>query len=142
MFNWNIALLILESEAPKVSLKNITTTQSSSFFIRCNVTGHPEPKITWKRNGELVKISDSVKGIRDCGNRVTGYYITDVEKRDHATVLVICKADYKYSGRFSCTARNKLGNDTAKASIDILGEYFISCLTKCFYTQYLYLDKR
>ena len=48
------------------------------------------------------------------------------EDKYHATVLVICKADYrKHLGQFSCTARNRLGNDTAKAFVDILGEYFI-----------------
>ncbi|XP_046851820.1 peroxidasin-like [Xenia sp. Carnegie-2017] len=41
--------------------------------------------------------------------------------KSKADVLVICKADYKeHLGEFSCTARNSLGNKTAKAKVEIL----------------------
>lgn len=117
-----------------MSLNNLKKRQTSSFDIRCNVSGHPEPEITWKRNGKLIEVVGSVKGTHDCGNRVSGFYkLSNVNKR-YVTTVVVCSADYKrHSGRFSCTARNKLGNDTATALIDILGEYLILCPTRCFY---------
>jgi hypothetical protein len=116
----------LELNAPSVSLKNLTRKQSSSFLVRCNVSGHPKPRITWKKDGEMLKVRDSVQGTDDCKSRLQGIYMLPNEDKYHATVLVICKADYrKHLGQFSCTARNRLGNDTAKAFVDILGEYFI-----------------
>ena len=104
-----------------MSLKNLTAKQTS-FDIRCNVNGYPEPEITWKRNGELLEVVDSVNGTHGCDSRRPGFYkLSNVEKK-HVTIVVICDADYKrHSGRFSCTARNKLGNSTATALINILG---------------------
>ena len=126
-FNFTINL---ELNAPSVSLKNLTRKQSSSFLVRCNVSGHPKPRITWKKDGEMLKVRDLVQGTDDCKSRLQGIYMLAKEDKDHATVLVICRADYReHLGQFSCTARNRLGNDTAKAFVDILGEYFI--LMKC-----------
>ena len=73
----------------------------------------------------MIDVLDPIKGTRACKNRVTGIYMFSNEHEDHANVLVICKADYKkHKGEYSCTARNRLGNDTAKAWINILGKYF------------------
>ena len=104
-----------------MSLKDLTAKQTS-FDIRCNVNGYPEPEITWKRNGKLVEVVGSVNGTHDCGSRLPGFYKLSNVGKNYVTILVICDADYKrHSGRFSCTARNKLGNGTATALIKILG---------------------
>ncbi|CAB4006860.1 vascular endothelial growth factor receptor 2-like, partial [Paramuricea clavata] len=116
-----IQLKVRELNAPSVSLKNLTRKQSSSFLVRCNVSGHPKPRITWKKDGEMLKVRGSVQGTDDCKSRLQGRYMLPNEDKNHATVLVICKADYKKDlGQFSCTAHNRLGNDTAKAFVDIL----------------------
>jgi hypothetical protein len=75
----------------------------------------------------MLKVRRFVRGTDDCKiNSLQGYYTLANWDKNHATVLVICKADYrKHLGQFSCTARNRLGNGTAKAFVDILGEYFI-----------------
>ncbi|CAB4006801.1 vascular endothelial growth factor receptor 2-like [Paramuricea clavata] len=125
--NSEIQLKVRELKAPRVSLKNLTRKQYSSFLVRCNVSGHPKPQITWKKDGEMLKVRDSVQGTDDCKSRLNGTYMLSNEDKNHATVLVICKADYrKHLGQFSCTARNRLGNDTAKAFVDILVPPMIS----------------
>ena len=71
-------------------------------------------------------LDDQVDGTDACKSRFKGIYMLSSEHKDHANTLVICKADYrKHIGKYSCEASNKFGNDTAKAWINILGEYFI-----------------
>ena len=115
---------------PSVSLQNVTATQGSSFYIRCNVSGYPEPQITWKKDGEVVKLPFTIDGKDKCESRVTNIYVLSTAgETSRAKTLVICNADYKkHSGQFSCTARNKFGNDTARAFININGKY---CIVAC-----------
>ncbi|CAB4006861.1 vascular endothelial growth factor receptor 2-like, partial [Paramuricea clavata] len=68
-----IQLKVRELNAPSVSLKNLTRKQSSSFLVRCNVSGHPKPRITWKKDGEMLKVRGSVQGTDDCKSRKKAY---------------------------------------------------------------------
>ncbi|XP_028403689.1 fibroblast growth factor receptor 2-like [Dendronephthya gigantea] len=116
-----IMLNVQELTAPTVSVKSLTEKQGSSFLVPCDVRGHPKPDIAWKKDGKILSVhEDFVKGTDDCSSRVGGFYMLSNDVQNSGSVLVICKADYmKHRGQFSCIARNKLGNDTAKAFIDI-----------------------
>ena len=110
--------------APNVSLNNIVQRQDSSFEIDCHASGYPPPEIEWKKDGEVIKFkkSNDISKTDQCEGMTGGIYM-----KSKADVLVICKADYKeHLGEFSCTARNSLGNKTAKAKVEILGK-IINC---------------
>ncbi|XP_060521840.1 neogenin isoform X2 [Cylas formicarius] len=69
--------------------------------LECSVYGVPEPKISWFKNGELVKYSEYYKLVNGNNLKIMGLMSTD-------------------SGIFQCFATNPAGNIQAAASLKVL----------------------
>ena len=85
--------------APPMSMV-VNETGTASF--QCEVTGNPEPKVTWlKQNSSLVADKRVVPSRG-------GLVITDVTSQDEGT--------------YTCVARNILGEMTSSATLAVQGE--------------------
>ncbi|CAJ0583049.1 unnamed protein product, partial [Mesorhabditis spiculigera] len=69
--------------------------EGTDLTIDCAASGNPTPKITWKRDGVLMKNQDSVK-------------------------LVIPSANATVAGKYTCEARNEAGVARADFAVDVL----------------------
>ena len=86
--------------APPMS-KVVNESATASF--QCEVQGNPEPKVTWLKQNSNVTADKRVVPSR------SGLMITDVMSQD--------------AGRYTCVARNILGEVTSSASLSVQGEY-------------------
>ncbi|XP_078511554.1 neural cell adhesion molecule 1-like [Lissotriton helveticus] len=85
---------------------NSTTTMggtNSTASLICLVAGHPKPQITWSRAGKPVSAVD-------------GKYAFNTD----ASELLVQNVEKADEGNYTCTARNKLHQDVATISLEVL----------------------
>ncbi|NXM99795.1 TITIN protein, partial [Sylvia borin] len=84
-------------------LKNKTVTEGESVTLECQISGHPQPTVTWYR--EDYKIESSMD-----------FQITF---KAGLARLVIREAFAEDSGRFTCTATNKAGSVSTSCHLHV-----------------------
>ncbi|NXD91739.1 TITIN protein, partial [Chaetorhynchus papuensis] len=84
-------------------LKNMTVTEGESVTLECQISGHPQPTVTWYR--EDYKIESSMD-----------FQITF---KAGLARLVIREAFAEDSGRFTCTATNKAGSVSTSCHLHV-----------------------
>ncbi|NXD37078.1 TITIN protein, partial [Copsychus sechellarum] len=84
-------------------LKNKTVTEGESVTLECQISGHPQPTVTWYR--EDYKIESSMD-----------FQITFTAGLAR---LVIREAFAEDSGRFTCTATNKAGSVSTSCHLHV-----------------------
>lgn len=100
-------LTVLEPPAFKTSAQmEFVAEYSSRLEIPCDVTGSPEPFVTWFRNADAIDLSHNV-----------------YKKRNDNT-LVIEKVSLDDSGVFQCLASNVAGEKSAYAWIKVKSKLF------------------
>ena len=90
--------------------------------MSCNVTGNPNPKISWFRNGEEIETENTIGLVEDCKRRKSGFYkIKDEEVEKYGVLesrLVVCSAAHlNHTGSYTCEASNSIGNDKATGPV-------------------------
>ena len=117
------ACLFAEIFKPKIiSLSNQTSFKGNfSTVLFCNVSANPEASISWMKDDRSLTITQMPTV--DCGRSlVAGYYQTKSNKY----ALVICHPSHKAnSGRYRCTAKNRLGSESRDTYLNVLGMYLI-----------------
>ncbi|XP_065684796.1 fibroblast growth factor receptor 3 isoform X1 [Hydra vulgaris] len=125
----NVTKLLRNIVVQKLIKPSINNFNDLTFFqnveknkeLRCNASGNPQPKVTWKRNGILLNDIPNLKSIESCKHSTDGIYIME------NNVLMLCNLKFKeHDGMYECTASNKVGvvskvmNLTIKAKPAIL----------------------
>ena len=82
---------------------NVTALSNTSVIIECPTTGVPKPIVTWTKNGQ--KISSG------------GRYLVQDDG-----LLLITEADEEDNARYTCTADNVAGKDSASSNVKIVGK--------------------
>jgi len=102
-------------DAPEIvgAPKDVDVVRGENVVLTCEVAGYPSPRIDWKltrADGQTIFMpsDDSRKSVQARGGpdhfHITGWlYLTDVDQDD--------------DGVYTCTAKNKLGKDTAEARV-------------------------
>lgn len=83
---------------------NVTALSNTSVTIECPTTGVPKPIVTWTKNGQ--KISSG------------GRYLV----QDDGS-LQITEADEDDNARYTCSADNVAGKDSASSNVKIVGKF-------------------
>ena len=103
----------------------MTVLQGDNVELFCDVTGNPEPSITWYfyKDGKGVHWEISMKkynlgGNKDnCRSRTKGYYFL---QPDDSPVLVICNPEFElHQGKYSCHANNTVGEQSKSAFVNV-----------------------
>ncbi|XP_068103652.1 vascular endothelial growth factor receptor kdr-like isoform X2 [Hyperolius riggenbachi] len=97
-------LIVRDKLAPRVerNLENVTVNSSSTLFLECEANGAPPPRITWLKNGEVMKPASGITLLD--GNRLI---IERVKKDDE--------------GLYECLATNEMGQASTSAYVTIQG---------------------
>ena len=82
---------------------NITALTNNTVRIKCPVSGVPKPKLNWALDGKEI-------------TSVGRYSIDD------SGTLSVSKLDRKESGKFSCHARTKFGEESRTTKVDVVGK--------------------
>lgn len=91
-------------DEPAVSLlPYLNATQGSVIMLNCEVTGYPDPTVTWYKDGSLLATDDRVMVHND-------------------SVVVINNAFSTDSGIYTCSAANVAGNSSASTELTVLGK--------------------
>lgn len=95
------------TEAPKFvnDLHPIKINETESALFSVEVTGKPEPKVEWLRNGQVIEINND-------------HFITKQEPNGLYTLLVK-EAKLEDAGSISCKAMNKVGQAETKANFAV-----------------------
>ena len=81
--------------------------------MECNPSrGHPEPRITWLRDGEPLEVD----------------HTPDIRLLRAGRILQIVSADVADSGIYSCIVENKAGQDQRRYVISVHGSAYILSL--------------
>jgi len=84
-----------------------------SLCLKCTLLGHPKPTVTWEKNGELVD-----------EERTDGHIQTRNEGNDYLLEIDECRVDD--AGKYTVTARNSLGKQTASVEVTVTGHCICS----------------
>ena len=82
---------------------NITTSPGNTILITCRARGIPIPMISWSKDG-----NDILTG----GDVVIGKNGT----------LFLKNVNEDQSGRYTCTAKSKIGRDTESSHVAVVGK--------------------
>ena len=96
---------------------NVTALTNTRIAIQCHANGVPTPTITWSKDNQKIKSED--------GNQV---------QQDDGSLLikVVRKVD---TARYTCTAINAAGQDSASSTVEVVGK-----LQKCVtFTSFTYI---
>lgn len=123
---WNNKVSELKTELnvkklmpPVVTVEDeeISETKESGRLVElpCNVTGNPQPSVTWL-HGKGETINQTIElGKKDCTNRKSGIYTVA-----GMTSLIFCEPDYqKHAGEYKCKADNSQGSDSKNMKLTI-----------------------
>ncbi|EFO97259.1 hypothetical protein CRE_16675 [Caenorhabditis remanei] len=90
------------SVAPRIEddERIVSGKENNTLSVHCRVSGHPEPTVTWKKNG------------KDIGN--------EYETIHNNHILLVENASKNDQGKFTCTATNEAGTTTADFILDVL----------------------
>lgn len=103
-------LTVIEPPNFKNSLQaEFVVEYSSKLEIPCDVTGYPEPFVTWFRNAEAIDLSHNI-----------------YKKRNDNT-LVVEKVSLDDSGVFQCLASNEAGEKSSYAWIKVKSKSSMLC---------------
>lgn len=93
------------ASGPKVSelRPSLTVSKGGNIKLKCKVSGMPTPKVTWMKNGHPVR-SD----IR-----------LSIKTKKRRSILRLSDANSRDSGKYTCSARNVLGEHSQTSSINI-----------------------
>ena len=116
-------------KAPNISdIPDVTVfqnTQGGDVELHCDVTGNPEPSITWyfskdgkKEIKEINRGKDDLDGDKDkCKSRIQGYYFL---QPGNPRVLVICDPEFEnHEGQYWCHANNTEGRQNMSAFVTV-----------------------
>ena len=80
----------------------VTTLVGTSITINCVASGIPEPGITWLKDGQTITQEERFIVYKNGSLRIAGSLVSD-------------------SGKFSCVARNRFGENKRTSSITVVG---------------------
>lgn len=87
-------------------LHNITVRAGQFVKFDTDVIGEPPPTISWALKEQVLEPSERIK----------------IENEDYNTRIVISNTSRKDTGKYTVTAENVNGKDTAEVEVTILGE--------------------
>jgi len=79
-----------------------------SLCLKCTLLGHPKPTVTWEKNGDLVD-----------EDRTEGHIQTRIDGNNY--FLEISKCGCEDAGKYTVTAKNSLGKQTASVEVTVTG---------------------
>ena len=82
---------------------NVTALTNTSITIQCPTSGVPTPTITWTKDGQEIPSGGRYK-VQDNGS------------------LVISGTYEEVGARYTCTANNVAGKDSASSTVQVLGK--------------------
>ena len=91
------------------SFDNVDAFYGENITLNCEVSGTPEPKVTWFKDDQIYKPM--------VGSSVT--------YKNGECTLNIVNATISNNGEYKCKAQNKSGYDEIKAIVNIKGLYLI-----------------
>ena len=99
------------SAIPKFTkdLEDQEAIDGSTVTFECGVTGKPEPKIQWYKDGKVIKNTVDFKQTYD----------------GTTAKLVLAEILPEDSGEYECVATNQAGEDYVIAKLTVTGEYSI-----------------
>lgn len=97
----NISFHIFRVPQIRLSDSHFTIPQHETYYIACNATGYPEPKIRWSKVGD------------EMGQNVY----------QDGSQLVITKAEIENRGQYLCFAESEYGTDQAVIIVDVDRKY-------------------
>ena len=86
---------------------NVTALTNTSITIQCPTSGVPTPTVTWTKDGQEIPSRDRYT-VQDDGS------------------LLISEADEEDNARYTCTADNVAGKDSASSMVKINGKQTFS----------------
>lgn len=91
--------------APKFSkeLKDLTVIDGEGLSLACNVTGDPEPQITWTKNNKILSSSE----------------VVDLKYKNGIAYLRINEVYPEDEGEYVCKATNSVGTSETKCRLTI-----------------------
>ncbi|XP_053616304.1 hemicentin-1-like isoform X2 [Plodia interpunctella] len=81
---------------------NIVVGRGRSVLLKCEVDGHPQPKITWLK--DIVQLSSSMSNIQQALG---------------SSLLAIWNADVRDAGQYICVAENAAGSDHRRLNLAV-----------------------
>lgn len=106
------AFILILSGGPKIVShdNNKNMVQGDKLELKCEVTGHPTPTVTWYKDGAPLNDTDRISFLEYKGTK-TGQ-------------LRIFHLDYEDDGNYSCLAENEIApfNATAYMKLRVKGE--------------------
>ncbi|KAG9460950.1 hypothetical protein GDO78_018611, partial [Eleutherodactylus coqui] len=76
---------------------------NSNTSLTCSVTGHPEPRVTWKKGQQDVPLDGQKFTLSSDGRRLS---VTELEKSDE--------------GEYTCHAINRLGEHNTTLYLQVI----------------------
>lgn len=91
--------------APKFSkeLKDLTVNDGESLTLSCNVTGDPEPQVTWTKNNKPLSSSE----------------VVDLKYKNGVATLRINEVYPEDEGEYVCKATNSIGTSDTRCRLTV-----------------------
>lgn len=90
----------------RTNLKALTVKSGLSINLDVNVAGEPPPTITWFFEGKEIKNDGDIR----------------IDNIDYNTKFFVLKAKRNQTGKYTITAKNSVGEDTAEIDITVLSK--------------------
>uniref|UniRef100_UPI00398EB36C coiled-coil domain-containing protein 141 isoform X2 n=1 Tax=Pristiophorus japonicus TaxID=55135 RepID=UPI00398EB36C len=112
----NTAMCNLPSNTPNFSklLSNVSVVEGSPVTLEIEVTGFPEPTLTWYKNGQKLTTDQHLK----------------MSQKEDKNILFIEKVSDKDAGIYVVRAKNSSGTVSSSAILQVQG----NCNLRCFHT--------
>ena len=82
---------------------NVTALTNASIIIQCQTSGVPTPTVTWTKDGQEIP-SEGRYTVQDDGS------------------LLISETNAEDNARYTCTADNVAGKDSASSTVKVVGK--------------------
>ena len=99
-----------ETVKPRIDRRNLdkkVIRSGQMLRVEIDIEGEPAPKVTWQLNGEPLRPRD----------RLT------IENEDYHSTFVLLRAQRSDTGKFTITATNDSGTDTADLELTVVGKW-------------------